>query len=53
MDWFTNEVLVDVVEVPKVQWRAKDEPLEQGLVKDEDVAPITAICVYVVRSDFS
>ena len=29
VDWFTsNDVLADVVEVPKVGWRTKDEPLE-------------------------
>ena len=28
-DWFaSNDVLVDAVEVPKVGWRTKDEPLE-------------------------
>ena len=54
MNWFTaNDVPVDAVEVPKVRWRTQDEPLEQGLVKDENVAPNNVICVYVVGPDLS
>ncbi len=54
VDWFTtNDVLDDAVEVPTVRWRTKDEPLEQGMAKDENVAPIIAICVYVVGPDLS
>jgi len=54
MSWFTaNDVRVDAVEVPKVRWRTQDEPLEQGLVKDENVAPNNVICVYVVGPDLS
>ena len=49
VDWFTTKyVFVDAFEVPEFRWRAKDEPLEQGLVKDENVAHVNAICVYVV-----
>ena len=54
VDWFTtNDVLVDTVEVPEVRWRAKDELVEQSLVKDENVAHVNAICVYVVWPDLS
>ena len=53
-DWITtNDVLVDAYEVPEVRWRAKDEPLEQGLVKYENVAHINSIRVYVVLPDLS
>ena len=49
MDWFTtNDVLVDAVEVPEVRWYTKDEKLEQGLVKDDNVAPVNDTRVYVV-----
>ena len=54
MNWFTeNGVHVNAVEVPKVRWRTHDEPLEQGLGKDENVAHVNAICVYVAGSDLS
>ena len=54
MDWFTtNDVLVDTFEVQEVRWRAKDEPVELGLVKDENVAHVYAIYVYVVWLDLS
>ena len=54
VDWFTtNDILVDADEVPEIEWRAKDEPLEQGLMEDDDVASVYAICVYVVGPDFS
>ena len=54
LDWFTtNYVLIDAVEDPEVRWRAKDEPLEQGLMEDEDVASIDGVCVYVIGPDFS
>ncbi len=54
VDWFTtNDAPNDEVEVPKVMWRTKDEPLEQGLMEDEDVAPIDAVCVYVAGPDLS
>jgi hypothetical protein len=54
VDWFvTNDVPIDTVEVPEFRWRAKDEPSEQGLMKDEDVSSIYAVCVYVVGPDLS
>ncbi len=54
VDWFaSNDVLVDAIEVPKVGWRTKDEPLEYGLVKDEYVAPGNDVCVNVVRPDLA
>ncbi len=54
VDWFvTNDVPIDAVEVPEFRWRAKDEPSEQGLMKDEDVSSIYAVCVYVVGPDLS
>ena len=54
MDWFTtNDVPIDAAEVPEVRWRTKDEPLEQGLMKDEDVASIDDVCVYVIGPDLS
>ena len=54
VDWFTtNDVLIDIVEVPEVRWCTKDEPLEQGMMEDEDMASIDAVCVYIVRPDLS
>ncbi len=54
VDWFTtNDALIDAVEVPEVRWRTKDEPLEQGMVEDEDVASIDDVCVYVIGPDLS
>ena len=54
VDWFTtSDVPDDAVEVLEVRWRAKDEPLEQGLMKDKDVAPFNVVCVYVVGPDLS
>ena len=54
VDWFTtNDVLVDASEVPEVRWRTKDGQLEQGLVKDENVAHANVIFVYVVWPDLS
>ena len=54
MDWFTtNDAPIDAIEVPKVRWHTKDEPLEQGLMEDEDVASVDVVCVYVVGSDLS
>ena len=54
VDWFTtNDVPIDEVEVPEIRWHAKNEPLEQGLMKDEDVSSIYAVCVYVVGPDLS
>jgi len=49
----TNDVSIDAVEVPEVRGRTKDEPMEQGMMKDEDVAPINDVCVYVVGLDLS
>jgi len=34
-------------------WRTKDEPLEQCLMEDEDVASIDDVCVYVVGPESS
>jgi hypothetical protein len=54
VDWFTtNDVPIDAVEVPEIRWRAKDKPSEQGLMKDEDVSSVYAVCVYVVGPDLS
>jgi len=54
VDWFTtNDVFVDEVEVPEVRWRTNDEPLDQGMVKHKNVAPINAISVNVVGPDLS
>ena len=47
-NWSTpDDVPLDAVEVLEVRWRTQDWPLEQGLVENENVAPINAICVFV------
>ena len=54
VDWFaTNDVPTDAVEVPQVRWRTKDEPLEEGLMEDEDVASIDVVRVSVIGPDLS
>ncbi len=54
VDWFTtNDVLIDAVEVPKVRWRTKNEPLEQSLMEDEDKAPIDVVCADIIGTDLS
>jgi len=54
VDWFTtNDVLADAIEVSEARWRTKNEPLKEGLVEVENVAPDNVICVYVVGSDLS
>ena len=54
VDWFTtNDVPIDAVEVPEIRWRTKDEPLEQGLMGDEDVASIDVVYVYDIGPDLS
>jgi len=54
VDWFTtNYVLIDAIEVQEVRWRTKDEPLEQGMMEDKDVASIDVVCVYVIGPDLS
>ena len=54
VDWFaTNDVLIDAVEVPEVGWRTKDEPLEQCVMEDEDVASIDVVCIYFIGPDLS
>ena len=54
VDWFTtNDAPIDAIEVPEVRWRTKDEPLEQGLMGDEDVASIDVVYVYDIGPDLS
>jgi hypothetical protein len=54
VDWFTtNDVYIDVVEVLGVRWRTKDEPLEQGLMEDKDVASIDVASVYAIGPGLS
>ncbi len=54
VDWFTtNDAPIDEVEVSEIRWRTKDEPLELGLMENEDVAPIDDVCVYVAGPDLS
>jgi hypothetical protein len=54
VNWFTSDdVRVYTIEDKEVGWRSYYEPLEESLVKGEDVTSGDARCVYFVWADLS